>query len=192
MPIAWKHNFISETHSVICYLSLDVNTDFKIINSYWIENGKCNYMQVGCNFKHEIPADEEIRTKIGMRGVPGWLRNSPAEYRKYWPQAQQALPAPEFKREPEEHTDFSSEAPPKRSQPSSSPFFHRQQSEPNKAASVGSMSYRDVERTQSGRVDRHQATGDLEEGRFDSQDESGGLGTRGGRGGRRRRRGERR
>ena len=43
----------------------------------WIWRGECAYMQVGCQYKHEIPLDEETRGKIGMRGIPQWFKESP-------------------------------------------------------------------------------------------------------------------
>lgn len=88
-------------------------------------------MQEGCRHKHEIPQDEETRTKIGMRGIPRWLLDDPVEFGKHWPSAQKAAVhgsqaqhggnMPHFKRE---SPDFTFNASPKRRRPSSSPYSY--------------------------------------------------------------------
>ena len=45
--------------------------------SHWIMHGECEYTQMGCKYKHEIPLDEETRQRIGLLNIPGWFRDSP-------------------------------------------------------------------------------------------------------------------
>lgn len=49
---------------------------------YWIRRGECDYMQSGCKYKHEMPADEETRQRIGLCEIPGWFKDSP-EYEQF-------------------------------------------------------------------------------------------------------------
>lgn len=50
--------------------------------SYWLRRGECDYMQSGCKYKHEMPVDEEVLQKCGLREVPCWFKDSP-EYEEY-------------------------------------------------------------------------------------------------------------
>ena len=52
----------------------------KLYCMYWIRTGQCDFMQTGCGFKHEIPEDEETRQRIGLREIPAWIRQSPADF----------------------------------------------------------------------------------------------------------------
>lgn len=116
-------------------MSVGMNKLTPINNSFWIANGRCTYMQEGCKHKHEIPPDEGTRLKIGMRGIPRWLLDNPAEFQRYWPTAPQApvlafnqalhSDTPALKHETPEHTHSPSEGgPPKRRHPSSSPYSY--------------------------------------------------------------------
>ena len=59
----------------------------KIVNhkeycSYWIRKGECDYTQIGCKYKHEMPVDEETLLSCGFRKVPLWFMDSPM-YEEY-------------------------------------------------------------------------------------------------------------
>lgn len=49
---------------------------------HWIKTGECNYMQQGCKYKHEIPADQATRLRIGLRKTPEWVYES-SDYQQY-------------------------------------------------------------------------------------------------------------
>lgn len=54
----------------------------KVYCMYWLRKGECDYMQQTCDFKHEMPVDEETRQRIGLREIPSWFRESP-EYGQF-------------------------------------------------------------------------------------------------------------
>ena len=56
--------------------------DHKEYCSYWLRRGECDYMQSGCKYKHEMPVDEKVLQKCGLREVPRWFKDSPG-YEEY-------------------------------------------------------------------------------------------------------------
>ena len=52
-------------------------TNHKEYCSYWIHKGECDYTQIGCKYKHEMPVDEETLLNCGFRKVPDWFKESP-------------------------------------------------------------------------------------------------------------------
>ena len=58
-------------------LSSQVRRGKKEYCMHWITTGECNYMQQGCRYKHELPADKETWARIGLRKMPEWLLESP-------------------------------------------------------------------------------------------------------------------
>ena len=50
--------------------------------SHWMHRGECDYMQSGCRYKHEMPADQETLEKCGFREIPRWFKESP-HYEEY-------------------------------------------------------------------------------------------------------------
>ncbi|KAL8873566.1 MAG: hypothetical protein Q9174_000982 [Haloplaca sp. 1 TL-2023] len=43
----------------------------KVYCSHWIRTGECDFIQVGCLYKHEMPDDATLRA-IGIRVLPAW------------------------------------------------------------------------------------------------------------------------
>jgi hypothetical protein len=46
----------------------------KVFCSYWLRHGECDYIQQGCKYLHEMPADMETLQRVGLREVPRWFR----------------------------------------------------------------------------------------------------------------------
>lgn len=47
--------------------------DQKVYCTYWIRNGECSFVQGGCMYKHEMPADKETLKKVfGTDKYPNW------------------------------------------------------------------------------------------------------------------------
>lgn len=45
----------------------------KVYCTYWIRNGECSFVQGGCMYKHEMPADKEgLRRVFGTDRWPSW------------------------------------------------------------------------------------------------------------------------
>ncbi|KAL9603973.1 MAG: hypothetical protein Q9179_002001 [Wetmoreana sp. 5 TL-2023] len=54
----------------------------KVYCSHWIRTGECEFVQVGCLYKHEMPDDETLNA-IGIRSLPAWyITAHPEEARK--------------------------------------------------------------------------------------------------------------
>ncbi|KAL8739207.1 MAG: hypothetical protein Q9181_000098 [Wetmoreana brouardii] len=54
----------------------------KVYCSHWIRTGECEFVQVGCLYKHKMPDDETLKA-IGIRSLPAWyIAAHPEEARK--------------------------------------------------------------------------------------------------------------
>lgn len=42
--------------------------------SYWLRHGECDYAQQGCLYKHEMPLDPIVLSRLGHRDIPRWYR----------------------------------------------------------------------------------------------------------------------
>jgi len=146
----------------------------KVYCTFWIESGRCNYMQEGCRLKHEIPRDETTRNKIGMRGIPRWLQDDPVEFEKYWPTVPHT-PIPATLAASRSNSNYQASTPqfspadsPEGSVKRRRPVSGHHGSEPNRK-SVKREGHQLQGREQSGRLGYRGATNDLEEGELGPQ-----------------------